>query len=82
MRFTITSDVAITVAFEPTAAIYPLRAGEEIIVEWTDGADDGAVTLEAGDMVVHTPSGGSRMRAWRSDGSEIHIGPDSGPEAM
>lgn len=81
MRFTIKSDVAITVAFEPTGEIYPLSAHEEIIVEWTGDADSGAVNLEAGDIVVCEPGGGSRMRAWRSDESEIHTGPGSGPDA-
>lgn len=81
MRFTIKSDVDISVAFEPTAEVYPLNAHEQITVEWTAGADDGAVNLQRGELIVHLPSRGSRMRAWRSDGREIYVGPDSGPGA-
>lgn len=80
MRFLLRTDVPILLAFEPTAAEYELRRGEEIRVEWFGKYDDGTVGFEAGQLVVHAPAGGY-TRAWRSSGEEIYIGPESGPEA-
>jgi hypothetical protein len=82
LRFSINSDVEITVAFEPAGEIYHLTPREPIVVEWSGEADDGEVYFQAGDIVVYPPSApGTTMRAWRSDGSEIYVGLDSGPEA-
>lgn len=80
MRFVIRADRPVVVAFEPTAAERLLEPGETIVVEWFGGGDDGMVSMEAGCFVVAAPSGGY-TKAWDSDGMEIYIGPESGPEA-
>lgn len=80
MRFVIRTDRRIVVAFEPTAAEYALEPGRSIVVEWPEGGDDGMVFLEAENLVVAAPSGGY-SKAWDSDGVEIYVGPESGPEA-
>jgi hypothetical protein len=49
-------------------------------VEWFGGGDDGMLSMEAGQFVVAAPSGGY-TRAWDSNGVEIYVGPESGPEA-
>ncbi|MFD0200197.1 MULTISPECIES: hypothetical protein [Saccharothrix] len=80
MRFVIRADRRIVVAFEPTAEEFPLQPGETIVVEWFARHEDGMVSLEADNFVVAAPTGGY-TRAWRSDGSEIYIGPESGPDS-
>ncbi|MFD9950070.1 hypothetical protein ACFWYW_56110 [Nonomuraea sp. NPDC059023] len=80
MKFHIKTDKKITVAFEPTAAEYELNAGEKILVEWFEGGDDGQVSLESDEFVIWAPGGGY-TRAWNSNGVEIYIGPESGPES-
>jgi len=81
VRFVISSDREIVVAFEPTAAEYVLRPGQHINVEWFGGGDDGTVQLDAANLVVWAPSGGYN-RAWDQVGVEIYIGPESGPDAQ
>jgi hypothetical protein len=68
------------VAFEPTAAEFNLPAGDAITVRWQGSAEDGIVGFEAGQLVVHAPTGGY-TRAWDAAGAEIYIGPESGPDA-
>ncbi|GCD41241.1 hypothetical protein GKJPGBOP_00894 [Streptomyces paromomycinus] len=80
MRFVIRTDRPVVVAFEPTAAEYFLEPGEDIVVEWFGEGGDGMVSLESANFVVSAPSGGY-SRAWDSNGVEIYIGPESGPEA-
>ncbi|MGW0708650.1 hypothetical protein ACWD4G_22310 [Streptomyces sp. NPDC002643] len=80
MRFVIRADREVVLAFEPTAAEYALEPGRPVVVEWFGQGDDGMVSLESGDLVVAAPSGGY-TRAWDSDGAEIYIGPESGPDA-
>jgi len=80
MRFAIRADRRVTVAFEPTAAEYLLEPGEIVTVEWPGESGDGMVSMESEYFVVAAPSGGYN-RAWRSDGKEIYIGPESGADA-
>jgi hypothetical protein len=77
MRFFITADREAVVVFEPTAAEFTLGAGDEIAVSWYSTHGDGIVALDAGEIVIHAPTGGF-TRAWESSGREIHIGPESG----
>ncbi|MFF9147177.1 hypothetical protein ACF1BN_20175 [Streptomyces sp. NPDC014861] len=80
MRFLIEADRQMTVVFEPTAEEFRLSAGETIVVEWFAESEDGMVSMEAGMFIVSAPRGGY-TRAWRGDGTEIYIGPESGSEA-
>ncbi|SNR86372.1 hypothetical protein [Actinacidiphila glaucinigra] len=80
MRFLINADRRMVVVFEPTAAEYVMEPGKHVVVEWFNGGDDGMVSFEAEDFVVHAPSGGC-TRAWDYEGTEIYIGPESGPDA-
>ncbi|GHJ47512.1 hypothetical protein Cs7R123_48540 [Catellatospora sp. TT07R-123] len=81
MRFTLQSDREITVVFEPTAEEYTLPANGPIAVEWVDGTGEGVVSLEAGVLIVCARSGGY-TRAWIKGGSEIYVGPESGPDSV
>lgn len=74
------ADRRTVVVFEPTAAEFTLEAHDRISVAWVGGSDPGSISLEAGDLVVWTPAGGY-TRAWQSDGTEVHVGPESGPDA-
>ncbi|GLZ76711.1 hypothetical protein Afil01_15180 [Actinorhabdospora filicis] len=80
MRFKVCSDRATVVVFEPTADEHRLDAGATITIEWPAGGDDGLVSVVGDMLVVWAPSGGY-TRAWRSDGTEIYVGPESGPDA-
>ncbi|MFB7288673.1 hypothetical protein [Actinacidiphila glaucinigra] len=79
MRFLIKADRRMVVVFEPTAAEYVMEPGKNIAVEWLGDSEDGMVSFEAEDFVVHAPSGGY-SKAWDSEGIEIYIGPESGPD--
>ncbi|MEV6399412.1 hypothetical protein AB0M39_32270 [Streptomyces sp. NPDC051907] len=81
MKFLLNADRDMTVVFEPTAEEYALSPGETITVQWYGPGEDGMVSMENGDFVVHAPTAG-HSRAWRSDGVEIYLGPDSGPDAQ
>ncbi|MDX2649391.1 hypothetical protein PV341_38670 [Streptomyces sp. PA03-1a] len=80
MRFLINADRRMVVVFEPAAAEYVMEPDKDVVVEWFGDGDDGMVSFEAEDFVVHAPSGGYN-RAWDSEGIEIYIGPESGPDA-
>ena len=75
------SDREVLVAFEPTAAQFKLHAGARITLQWDGSAEDGIVALDSGHLVVHAPTGGF-TRAWDdAAGTEIYVGPESGPGA-
>ncbi|WP_234899753.1 hypothetical protein [Streptomyces filamentosus] len=74
------ADRQVVVAFEPTAAEFSLLENEMITVEWFAESEDGMVSMEGDNLVVSAPSGGY-TRAWRRDGTEIYVGPESGSEA-
>lgn len=79
-RFVVESDENLTLVFEPAAEEYALDPGESVLVEWSGGHGPGTIKRAAGDLVIWPPDGGL-TRAWRSDGSEIYVGPESGPES-
>ncbi|MEV0675506.1 hypothetical protein AB0I60_03180 [Actinosynnema sp. NPDC050436] len=81
VRFILKPDRGTVVAFEPTATQYRLEAGEEMVVVWHGGREDGTIELVGNDVVVHAPSEGY-TRAWNGRGQEVFVGLESDEDSV